>query len=561
MRVIACCVFSGVIVASMGVLLLLSAGISCGFEQLLYISALGGVAGFLPYLMVYRPLAGQLLSLRLAIDSIRVGGDLSEQITFEGGGQVAQVFDAFNALITSFNGIVCQVVFTARKVNEGADQLIKQATCVANGSEQQRAGAKATQEAMEKMRQGICLVAESAERTGENANATLVLSRQGADLATEVAAAIESIAGTVEKASSVMVALGSRSEEIGGIVNLIRDIATQTNLLALNAAIEAARAGESGRGFAVVADEVRKLAERTSLATSQIASRIEAIQSQTGEAVTTIEAGNLQAKEGANLARNAAGLMLEINRGAEQTLGKLQTISSALQEQSARGAEVVAYVQQSFESAEGHSLTAKRALNEADLLLGVASNLGEIGHVFKLGARGEKALVLHARMPLIVREAALKAGKAIEIAVKSGPVKIDDWFDHSYLPIPNTKPQKFHTKFDVLADAVLPPIQEAVIDAYPEVRYAILADYNGYVPTANKRYCQPLTGNEKIDFIGNRTKRLFNDVAGLKAVRHTQDFLIQTYRRDTGEVLHDISVPVYLEGRHWGALRCGYATE
>jgi methyl-accepting chemotaxis protein len=74
----------------------------------------------------------------------------------------------------------------------------------------------------------------------------------------------------------------------------------------------------------------------------------------------------------------------------------------------------------------------------------------------------------------------------------------------------------------------------------------------------NKKYSQPLTGNKDIDLINNRTKRIFKDKVGSTCGKHTYPYLLQTYRRDTGELMHDISAPLYIKGKHWGGLRIGY---
>jgi len=86
----------------------------------------------------------------------------------------------------------------------------------------------------------------------------------------------------------------------------------------------------------------------------------------------------------------------------------------------------------------------------------------------------------------------------------------------------------------------------------------ICAAPNGYVPTHNNQFCQALTGNYDKDFIGNRTKRLFEDRVGRSAGAHEEKYSLQTYRRDTGELMFDLSMPIYVNGRHWGGMRCGY---
>jgi len=118
---------------------------------------------------------------------------------------------------------------------------------------------------------------------------------------------------------------------------------------------------------------------------------------------------------------------------------------------------------------------------------------------------------------------------------------------------------KLHFNFQD-TDQAIAPLQENLVAQHNWLTYAICIDRNGYVPTHNRRFSQPLTGNEKVDFVNNRTKRVFDDPVGKRCGTHRQPFLLQTYRRDTGEVLHDISAPIYVKGRHWGGFRIGYQT-
>jgi methyl-accepting chemotaxis protein len=446
-------------------------------------------------------------------------------------------------------------------VADAAETLISEAKNVAGGSTQQRSAAEATMHAMEEMNIGINQVAENAEMTAANAQSARELSKKGAEIVDRASAEIERIARSVEQSAQVVAALGERSQAISGIVRVIHDIADQTNLLALNAAIEAARAGEQGRGFAVVADEVRKLAERTTAATGEIGAMIGAIQSETPTAINSIQQGSTQARSGAELARQAAESLQQINSGAQETMEKIEAIASAIQQQSTNGQNITGHVQDILKMAQENNDTAGRTLVEAGQLDTLALNLKEVSNIFKLGERGQQAMAIHGRMPAIVQKAAKDIGKVLEDAVKSGQIRLEDLFDQNYVPIPNTKPQKYTTKFDALTDKLFPPVQEPLLEAHKEVAYAGAVDTSGYFPTHNKRYTQPLTGDEKVDMLNNRTKRIFNDPVGKRCGSHEQPFLLQTYRRDTGEIMHDLSVPIYVLGRHWGGFRLGYRTE
>lgn len=101
-------------------------------------------------------------------------------------------------------------------------------------------------------------------------------------------------------------------------------------------------------------------------------------------------------------------------------------------------------------------------------------------------------------------------------------------------------------------------MQEAVLQEHPLLAYAGALDSNGYFPTHNKKFSQPLTGDYEVDLVNNRTKRIFSDRTGTRCGASTLPFLLQTCKRDTGEVMHDLSVPIVVRGRHWGGFRTGY---
>ena len=512
-------------------------------------------------LLVEKNLVGRLNALREVIAGMYGDGDLTRRAPVQGRDEIAAVAADFNRLIGSFATIVGKVLFNSVEVVNASKQLMGDADRVAAGSNQQRDAALATADAMGELTENMHQVSQSASETAEISETSNSLSTEGMRIVHSASAEMEQIAASVTQSAKVVCALGERSKAISGIVQTIREIADQTNLLALNAAIEAARAGDQGRGFAVVADEVRKLAERTSHATGEISQMIAAIQGETQSAIASIEAGSGQARNGAELAQQAAESLERINSGARATMDKVDSITAAVAQQSRTGQSIADHVRRIKEMADANNAVAAETLVAVDHVECLAENLREISNVFKLGSAGDQALATHARMPEVVKQAALAVAQIFERAVDSGKIRIEDLFDDRYQPVANTRPQKFKTRFDDFTDQNVSALQESVLDQCKWAVYAICIDRNSYVPTHNRKFSQPLTGNEKVDFVNNRTKRLFDDPVGKRCGAHEQPFLLQTYRRDTGEVMHDISAPIMVKGRHWGGFRIGYKTE
>jgi len=156
--------------------------------------------------------------------------------------------------------------------------------------------------------------------------------------------------------------------------------------------------------------------------------------------------------------------------------------------------------------------------------------------------------------------AAKLVGKVIEEAVDNGVFNIKDAFDKEYVLIPGFTPPKYHTRYDSYMDkAILAMEDEFTKDE--SVVYAVAVDVNGYLPTHNTRYQQPITGDQAKDLVGNRTKRIFNDPVGIAAAQNTNEAYLQVYHRDTGETMWDISTPIIVKGKHWGGFRIGFSLE
>jgi methyl-accepting chemotaxis protein len=551
----------GLLIAGVGPLLIEQAGGTSGIAVIVACVVFGAIVAIVPGMHFRHRVQTPLNALRDVISLTRNDGDLTRRLDQPPDSVIAPSTEAYNGLVATLRGIITRILFASNQVARVADRLVLAARETAQGSDRQIATAREAADGVAEVVAGVDHAATRAEEAARIARAAREDSARGAEIVLEASAEIELIARTVEESAQVVAALGERSSEISGIVKTIHSIADQTNLLALNAAIEAARAGEQGRGFAVVADEVRKLAERTTAATGEISALIAAIQIETDSAIATIKAGSLQASNGAQLAGKAAAALEAINRGAQETLDNVSMIAATMSQQNSRARTIAAQVTDIIGLAESNSRNAGMTLSESTQLTYLATNLQDVGSIFKLGVEGDAAMRLHERMPALVQGLARSIGAAFEQAIDQRQLALEDLFDTSYLPIPDTKPKKFHTRYDAFCDKLLPALQEPVLQSAAEIAYAIACDRRGYVPTHNSRYCQALTGDEKLDTAGNRTKRIFDDPVGSRCGDHRLPFLLQTYRRDTGEIMHDMSAPVMVKGRHWGGVRVGYRTE
>jgi methyl-accepting chemotaxis protein len=148
--------------------------------------------------------------------------------------------------------------------------------------------------------------------------------------------------------------------------------------------------------------------------------------------------------------------------------------------------------------------------------------------------------------------------KVIEEAIDNGVFTVNDAFDTNYEVIHGFEPNKYHTKYDFYLDKVLLALEdEFLVDQ--SIIFAVAVDVNGYLPTHNSRFQQPITGDVQKDKVGNRTKRMFNDPVGITAAMNQVKGFLQIYHRDTGETMWDLSCPVFVKGKQWGGFRIGFS--
>ncbi len=384
-------------------------------------------------------------------------------------------------------------------------------------------------------------------RTVESlAEATSNSCRTGTDDVGNATSGMTLLRGQVQNIAEGMLQMGEQSQRIGGIVEIIDEISDQTNLLALNAAIEAAGAGDAGKRFAIVAQEVRRLAERTVMATRQIKGLVEEIQKSTNSTIVVTEEGTKAVDRAAELVEKVQYSFGNIMNMVDETARAAREITLSTQQQTSaceQMAETMNEVRDVAHQVSDGSMATERAVAELTSLAGGLKLLIEE----EIESKGKSAALNAARvMEHVLTE-----------AVTSGKLTLEDVFDENYIPIPGTDPPKYHTRFDAFCDEAIQDLEDDHLKDN-QVVFAVLADRNGYVPTHHRKNSLPLTGDPEKDRVGNRTKRKFNAAVEIAAARNTNGVLVQVYTRDTGEKLWDISAPVYVNGKHWGAFRIGY---
>ena len=420
----------------------------------------------------------------------------------------------------------------------------------------------------QKIGQDVQTASTIAASSGQNLRSTEQIA-ENAERAARIAAQVrkESVAGRAEvdqgltrigsakmeaeSASVLMSGLQEKSRRIGSFTQAIGEISARTNLLALNAAIEAARAGEHGRGFAVVAGEVRQLAQRTKEASDEIVQMVREINEQAEKAahgMTSLANGVAEAAKNVDSVHECLSNIERSSAASEDESGQIARASREQVKSSQSIAEAIARIRDSMLSTDAELPRATRsAMALAERAEAIAGALG-----------ASAAVTPHDPMREAAQAAALDVGRIFEAAIAAGKITREALFDRQYTPIPNTDPPKHRTSFDAFTDRALPGLQESLLLALPQLAYAGAVDNNGYFPTHNKKFSQRLTGDYAVDIVNNRTKRIFNDRTGARCGSSTKAFLLQTYKRDTGEVMHDLSAPIYVDGRHWGGFRIGY---
>lgn len=375
--------------------------------------------------------------------------------------------------------------------------------------------------------QAIVSMVESNRRIG-------ALSQSGQQCMDAAHASVAKVAaGFVDAADSLSRVSASAGE--------ITKIALQTRLVAFNASVEAKRAGEAGRGFSVVADAVKDLAARVEDASRQIMDTVSLLDARMVDLASEIRddsqrADSFRASLGRSgeRAREVVDAATENVRSCEDVLAAVRDVVG----ESHRNASALAATREKTQD----FLT----LSETLIELTAGSDV-----------RTEDTPLIEAVLSAASR-VALRFGEALD----SGEITHGDLFDECYVPVHGSNPLQHTTRFVALTDRLLPEIQEPMLKIGPKVMLCAAVDRNGYLPTHNAKYSHTQGPDPVWNAAHCRNRRIFDDRTGLAAARNQRRFLLQTYRRDMGGGRHvymkDLSAPIVVRGRHWGALRLAY---
>ena len=339
-----------------------------------------GVLGF----VIGRSIIHPLDEMQRAIIRTAQDLDFRSAIPVKSRDEIGRTLTAYNALVARLRssfGEIQQATAGMLNVARAAEASAHQ---IAENSRQQSDASSGMAAAVEELTVSISLVANQAQEASNHTLASQQNAERGSKVILATVDGIQSIARTVELASSRIGTLRNDSESISSAANIIKEIADQTNLLALNAAIEAARAGEQGRGFAVVADEVRKLAERTANSTQEITKLLSRMQGSAQLAVDTMNEAVREVAGGVDHAREAGESIQGIKEGSGVVVDVVEDISEAVREQSAASTTIAQQIEQIAQMTERNSAAATESAEAVDQMARMSHEIARALEVYKV---------------------------------------------------------------------------------------------------------------------------------------------------------------------------------
>jgi methyl-accepting chemotaxis protein len=399
---------------------------------------------------------------------------------------------------------------------------------------------------------GIADASQAVQTAATSAVSEITQSRAAVEMAVQHISELIAAVGRIERRLG---AVGTALSQVAKVSGSIEAIARQTNLLALNATIEAARAGAAGRGFAVVASEVKNLAEATRQATHLINDTVRDLDGQVNNLIGESGDASLRAKSAGEGAEQIQGIIVRVQDGFTAVGEEIASVARAATSNLAHCDMVIDELGNLAEGVDLSSTDLKHADDRVARLLETSEDL--IALIADSGVETSDAPLIR-----VVIDTARRISQAFETAVERDDIRLDQLMDEKYREISGTDPKQYLTDYVSFTDRILPPIQDPIQKSDPRIVFCVAWAKGGYLPTHNPNYRLPQGPDPVWNNANCRNRRLFNDRAVKKVAANTRPFLLQTYRRDMGGgnfvLMKDLSSPILVRGRHWGAFRMGF---
>jgi methyl-accepting chemotaxis protein len=478
--------------------------------------------------------------------------DLSQNVREESFGEFKELFGGYNQFLKHLRDIIDEIRTMSIHISIDSTKLAKHVSETTMKSNEQAKLSTMVSAASNDANKAISEISKNTQYVSDQTSRNLEKAKTAFGILNEGAANIRKIAEKVEAFQHTVEELDQKSLKIMDLVTLINDISDQTNILSLNAAIEAERAGRHGKGFAVVAAEVRELAKKVKPATEVIAMNI-------SEMAASVKKTQYETTEILQYSLNSDHAVTQTASDFEAMMGdfkqaedQLLKIAAAIEELSTNNGDILTKVQNIDHLAEEVSTGMQTAHKSVDGLKSITENMQALVCQF----RTDQGMLDH-----VVSKARSYRDQCQEKMAKMHSNGMN-LFDRNYVPIPDTNPQKYTTCYSHQFDMEFQSYFDAILDELNGSIYAVTLDVNGYLCTHHKRYSMPPTGCYEVDLEQSRDKRMFNtSEMEIRRAKNTTPLLLQTNMRDTGEILTDISLPIYLESRHWGAFILGIRPE